>query len=378
MVVGEISNFKLHTSGHRYFTLKDDQASISCVMWRTRNLDFQPTDGMKVIVGGRLSVYAPRGSYQIDCAFMRPEGIGDLYAAFDQLKKKLAALGWFDPSRKKPLPRWPQRIGVATSQTGAAIRDVLSTIERRFPVVDVLLRPTLVQGEGAEFDIAKAIAELDRAGVDVIIVGRGGGSIEDLWSFNTEVVARAILECSTPIISAVGHETDTTIADYVADVRAATPTAAAEMVTPFTITDVLMRVDELQERMRDALFDNIASLKDTATAFLDGTALRRISERLTLSGIRTNDLTSRMLRAVRANITLKRQRVEGLQAHLVSLHPHRPLKLGFAIVYADGKAVPATKQLDVGDHVDIVRYQQKASVTVNHTDDIIPMGMNNG
>ena len=378
MVVGEISNFKVATSGHRYFDLKDENAVIRCNMWRSRTLDFRPEDGMKVVIGGRLSVYAPRGSYSIDCAFMRPEGVGDLHAAFEALKKKLHAAGWFDQSRKKPLPRFPQRIGIVTSSTGAAIRDMVSTIERRYPALQVYLRHALVQGEGAEFDIAKGIAELDAMDLDVIIIGRGGGSIEDLWSFNTETVARAVLECSTPIISGVGHETDTTISDFVADVRAATPTASAELVTPITVADLYLHLDEMQEKFIDAVQENIGSLRETAEEFLDGTALRRIQERLTSKGERAQDLKQRLQRAISNNISMMQQNVRGMTAHLKSLHPHRPLKLGYAVVERNGKPVSAKDTLKKGDNLSLVRHQQRADITVDATEDIEPQDMDNG
>jgi exodeoxyribonuclease VII large subunit len=378
VVVGELSNYKRHTSGHRYFTLKDDQASISGVMWRTRSLDMEPHDGMKVVVGGRLSVYAPRGSYQIDCAFMRPHGIGDLHAAFEELKKKLHALGWFDASRKKALPRWPVRIGVVTSATGAAIQDFLSTVERRFPAMDVVLRPTLVQGDGAEHDIARAIRELDAVSLDVIVITRGGGSIEDLWAFNTETVARAILECATPLISAVGHETDTTIADYVADRRAATPTAAAEIVSPFTRTDILLRLDEMQERLTDAVEQNIAALKDTAATFLDGRALRRISERLTIAQERTNTFTLRMQRSIRANITSKHQHLHYILARLQGLHPHRPLRLGYAVVERNGTTLGVGDAVRTGDLLTLLRHQERSIVQVQSVEPTSPKETDHG
>ncbi|MES2766690.1 MAG: exodeoxyribonuclease VII large subunit, partial [Bacteroidota bacterium] len=238
-VSGEISNFKHHSSGHRYFTLKDEGAQIGCTMWRTRSLGFVPADGMKVVVFGNISVYPPQGKYQIDCITMMPLGKGDLHLAFELLKEKLARAGYFDPSRKRPLPLFPLKIGVITSPTGAAVRDILSTLERRMPACEIYFRPALVQGDGAAEDIAEAIYQLNNLDCDVIIAGRGGGSLEDLWAFNTEIVARAIFESRVPFVSAVGHETDFTIADFVADIRAATPTAAAELVTPRSKTEML-------------------------------------------------------------------------------------------------------------------------------------------
>jgi len=234
-VSGEISNFKAHSSGHMYFTLKDAAASIRCVMFKSANgrLAFRPADGMKVVLSGRLSIYERDGLYQLYVESMAPEGVGSLFAAFEEMKKRLAAEGLFAPEVKKPLPRFPERIGLVTSPTGAAIRDILATLSRRFPQAEVLVVPVLVQGTEAAAQIAGAINFFNGIpDVDVLIIGRGGGSIEELWAFNEEVVARAIYRSRIPIVSAVGHETDFTIADFVADVRAATPTAAAEIIVP--------------------------------------------------------------------------------------------------------------------------------------------------
>lgn len=238
-VVGEISNFKRHANGHLYFTLKDQRSEIGCVMWRSAaaGLKFDPADGMDMLVTGAIDVYERSGRYQLYVRTMEPRGVGALELAFRQLCEKLDKEGLFDPAHKKPLPPYPERIAVVTSETGAAVQDIIDTLRRRFPVAAVLLYPVKVQGDGAAAQIAGAIGDLNRrserlGGVDVLIVGRGGGSIEDLWAFNEEIVARAIFASRIPIISAVGHETDVTIADLVADVRAATPTAAAELAAP--------------------------------------------------------------------------------------------------------------------------------------------------
>lgn len=229
-IEGEISNFTHHSSGHMYFSLKDPTSQISCVMWKGRNrsMHFRPQDGMKVLVNGRVTVYERRGNYQLDVWQMLPGGVGALQQAFEQLKIRLSEEGLFDEKYKRPLPKYPRRIGIVTSPTGAAIRDLHSVLSRRWPSAELILRPALVQGTGAAEDIARAIEEFNEYGeVDVLIVGRGGGSLEDLWAFNEEVVARAIFHSKLPIISAVGHEIDFTIADFVADLRAATPSAAA-------------------------------------------------------------------------------------------------------------------------------------------------------
>jgi len=368
LVSGEISNFKHHTSGHRYFTLKDDQAQIQCVMWRSRTLAFVPEDGMHVLIGGRLSVYAARGNYQVDCVFMKPEGVGDLYAAFEKLKKELHLRGWFDASRKRALPRFIKTVGVATSPTGAAVRDILSTIQRRLPSVNVVFRPTLVQGVEATDDIVAAINELQRADVDVIIVGRGGGSIEDLWSFNTEAVAAAIHNSTVPVIAAVGHETDTTIADFVADVRAATPTAAAELVTPITRDDLIAAIDSLRNMIIDSMSENIQRLATMAEDFLDGTAARRVSERVMHTAQRIDELQTRLRQAVSGSIGSRQQRLEQLNAHLASLHPHRPLRLGYAIVEREGKALSASQPLQQNDNVNLIRFGERSTATITTTE----------
>jgi exodeoxyribonuclease VII large subunit len=234
-VVGEISNFKSHVSGHWYFNLKDSDAVISCTMWKGFNqyVFFTPQDGMKVVLNGRITVYPPRGSYQIDVRSMKPEGMGELQEAFEKLKAKLEKEGLFDEEFKKPIPSFPKKIGIVTAIDGAAFRDMISVAQRRFPLVELVIAPSKVQGNGASKNIAESIKLLNKkSDVDVIIVGRGGGSIEDLWAFNEEIVARAIFDSKIPVISGVGHEVDFTIADYVSDLRAPTPSVAMEVATP--------------------------------------------------------------------------------------------------------------------------------------------------
>lgn len=251
---GEISNFKNHTRGHLYFTLKDDSSRISAVMFYSSamTLKFAPEDGMNVLVEGRISCYPAQGTYQIYVDKMEPDGLGNLYIEFEKLKKKLAEEGLFNPDNKKSIPKIPKRIGIITAPTGAAIRDILSTIKRRFPICETILFPALVQGENAAPDIVRQIKEADSGSydLDVLIVGRGGGSIEDLWAFNEEIVARAIYEATVPIISAVGHEIDFTIADFVSDMRAPTPTGAAEMAVP-TITEINNMLNSYKIRLNE-------------------------------------------------------------------------------------------------------------------------------
>ena len=259
---GEISNLKFHTTGHLYFSLKDETSKINAIMFNTsaRRLVFKPADGMNVLVTGRISVYEATGNYQIYIDDMVEDGVGNLYVAFEQLKERLSKEGLFDEIHKKKLPKIPSKIGIITASTGAAIRDILSTIKRRFPLCETYLYPALVQGKDAAPDIVNKIKRADAAGLDLIILGRGGGSIEDLWAFNEEIVARAIFAAETPIISAVGHEVDFTIADFVADLRAPTPTGAAEMAVP-NITDVISSINHLSIRCNEALFGKINILK---------------------------------------------------------------------------------------------------------------------
>ena len=255
---GEISNFKHHTRGHFYFTLKDENSRLSAVMFNfnASKVGFEPEDGMKVLVSGRISVYEATGSYQIYVNTMEMDGIGNLYLEFKKLKKKLASEGLFNPEHKKPIPKYPKTIGIITAPTGAAIRDILSTIKRRYPIAKTILFPALVQGEGAKESVTRQLKKAQEYDLDVIICGRGGGSIEDLWCFNEEMVARAIYESKIPIISAVGHEIDFTIADFVADLRAPTPTGAAEMAVP-NITDLNNLFNQLKIRATKAIQNKI-------------------------------------------------------------------------------------------------------------------------
>ena len=259
---GEISNFKAHTSGHFYFSLKDEDSKINAIMFRSNagKVLFKPLDGMKVLVSGRISIYEAMGSYQIYVDEMLEDGVGNLYIAFEQLKKKLQAEGLFEASHKRKIPSVPKRVGIVTASTGAAIRDIMTTIKRRFPICETILFPTLVQGENAKDDIVRNIERAQDYDLDVLIVGRGGGSIEDLWPFNEEVVARAIYNSKVPVISAVGHEVDFTIADFVADLRAPTPTAAAELAVP-NMADLQKHITQFKVRLNEAIYKKVNYLK---------------------------------------------------------------------------------------------------------------------
>jgi len=411
VVIGEVSNYKRHSSGHRYFSLKDDDASIASVMWRTRTVDFEPEDGMQVLITGRLTVYAPQGRYQIDVSSMRPAGLGALQRILEERKRELAARGFFDWQRKRELPAMPLVVGVVTSATGAALQDILSTIRSRFPIVHVIVRPALVQGQGAAEDVARAIYEMQASGADVLIVGRGGGSIEDLWAFNEVVVAEAIFNSSIPVISAVGHETDDTIADLVADVRAATPTQAAVLATPVTRDDMILVVAELRDRCIEAITGGIDELRSAVEVFLDGSGARRLMERIASRQQRVDDMSTRFEASMRQQIRLSAMRVDDRTArfrqaltqrvrlgiahindlerrlpqsmvrHILmarnrvdqsasvcqALDPRSSLRRGFALVERDGRVLRADEPLIPGEQVTIRRNADISAATISTT-----------
>ena len=333
-VVGEVSNLRRPTSGHLYFTLKDEESQIAVVMFKNRNvhLRFQLEDGMAVIAGGLISVYERRGNYQLIAEELEPRGVGALQLAFEQLKEKLQKEGLFDPAHKKPLPMLPQRIGIVTSPTGAAIRDILNVIERRFSNVHVLIYPVLVQGEQAAEQIAQGIRDVDRfAGVDVIIVGRGGGSMEDLWAFNEEIVARAIYECETPVISAVGHEIDFTIADFASDVRAPTPSAAAELVVQERET-LAERVQILQKQLDSYTRQSIDVLRHRFQICAESYAFQRAAEPLRQLVQRVDELVMRGEQAARTGLRASEARVDRLGRAVVLLTPSIRIRRGWELL----------------------------------------------
>ncbi len=329
-VRGEISNFKQHSSGHMYFTLKDDKARILAVMFssQSRTLKFLPENGMKVIVKGDISVYEPSGQYQIYIREMRPDGIGELFLAYEQLKKRLEGEGLFAPERKKPLPLYPRTVGVITSPTGAAIRDVITTIKRRFPIVNILVFPALVQGENAAASIANAIKQANAHGeIDVLIVGRGGGSIEELWAFNEELVARAIYSSTIPLISAVGHETDFTIADFVADLRAPTPTGAAELAVPH-IEELMERVLQRQTRMLRAIKEKFRYENGRLIRVQKSYAFRYPHRLYEQKLEQLDKLTEQLVRGTGRLTIVKRGQHEMLHKRLWRNHPSEALRQG--------------------------------------------------
>ncbi|QEM68501.1 exodeoxyribonuclease VII large subunit [Geobacter sp. FeAm09] len=322
-VEGEVSNLSLPSSGHIYFTLKDSGAQVRCVMFKSaaKNLKFRLSDGMGLIVRGRISVYDQRGEYQIVCEYLEPAGVGALQMAFIQLKERLAREGLFDEAHKRPMPRFPKRVGVVTSPTGAAIHDILNVLKRRFASLEVLLYPVRVQGDGAAREIALAIADMNRlAEVDVLIVGRGGGSLEDLWAFNEEIVARAVRRSRIPIISAVGHETDWTICDFAADLRAPTPSAAAELVSA-SAGELRGQVESLAHRLRLGIESYLA----TREARLD-TLRRAIHDPTTLVGHlaqRVDDLTERLALSQEHGLARRREQFHRLDQLLSFNNPMR-------------------------------------------------------
>jgi exodeoxyribonuclease VII large subunit len=368
-LTGEISNYKLHSSGHHYFSLKDKNAQISCVIWKSTTVGVKLDDGLKVVVFGYLTVYGQQGKYQVTCQNITPEGRGDLYLAYEQLKLKLQEKGYFDNSRKRSLPKICLKVGVSTSPTGAAVRDIFSTIQNRFPLVQIYFRPTLVQGDGSEKDVANAIVELNNYDLDAIIIGRGGGSIEDLWSYNTEQVANAIFTSKIPIISAVGHETDFTIADFVADMRAATPTAAAQFVTPTTIDEFQDFLYKSKAQIKSNFSNKISQYQKRLENTFQNSFYQRMLQKINFLSQSLDDTKDKMQNSMNGRLKLFMQEVK-LKAKLIeSLSPTLPLNKGFAIIKQNGRALSADEPPIVNKEIEIVRKEDimKARITsYNH------------
>ena len=352
-VEGEISNFKRHSSGHIYFTLKDESAQIQAVMWRgrARSLFFTPQDGMKVIAHGSISLYEVRGQYQINVAQLQPLGVGELQVAFEKLKRKLETEGLFDAAHKRPLPAFPERIGIVTSSTGAAIRDIFTVISRRFPAVELILIPVHVQGSEAAGEIASAIQEFNEYGsVDVLIVGRGGGSLEDLWAFNEEIVARAIYNSKIPVVSAVGHEIDFTIADFVADLRAPTPSVAAELIVRDR-TEILDNVHGFIYTAQRNLESIIENSRGQVKNLVQSYALKRPMDQLRQFSQRVDELERSLHRDIGHAFLLLQRNRENLHQRLFALNPQAVLKRGYTIVERDGHLIGSAKKLRSGDDI---------------------------
>ncbi len=352
-VEGEISNFRQVASGHCYFTLKDGGAELRCVMWRdrARGMRALPANGDSVLAHGRVGVYEQRGDLQLYVDALEPLGLGWLYQEYERLKARLEAEGLFAAERKRPLPRFPRRIGVVTSPDAAALRDILNILSRRYPLAEVVLAPTLVQGEEAPPQIIAALRALNaREDIDVILLARGGGSLEELWAFNDERVARAVAASRIPVVCGVGHETDFSLADFAADRRAPTPSAAAELATPDR-AELLQQVRTLRVRLARALEADLARRRERVRGQVR--ALRRLSPALRLAQARQrlDDLAERAGRAVRHQIAVRRERLAGLAGRLEGVSPLATLERGYAIVQraADGLIVRSPAQVEVGD-----------------------------
>ena len=376
-IKGEISNFKTYPSGHSYFTLKDKSSQIPAVMFKGRkhSLKFEPENGMKVLIKGKIEVYERDGKYQLYASTITEDGLGELYIAFEQLKKKLDKEGLFDDAHKKEIPEYPKRIGVITARTGAAVKDIITTIKRRYPYCEILVFSTLVQGNLAAPQIVRQIRHAQRFDIDTLIVGRGGGSIEDLWPFNEEIVAREIYDCKIPVISAVGHEIDYTISDFVADLRAPTPTAAAEIAVP-EIAEVKYKLDNLTQRIRNNVNDKIIQNKRTIDnitqkqIFKNPESIYEIKEmhldnligKLNFSSKNIiaenrNNLVKIESRSVLKNpeeiIRTKRDQFLRNTDKLEILNPLLTLKRGYSIAKIEDKVISSAKDVKSGDKLDI-------------------------
>ncbi len=355
-IKGEISNYKLYPSGHHYFTLKDEGGALRCVLFKGNaiRLRFRPENGMKVIAIGKISVFPRDGAYQLYCTSLTMDGIGDLYAAFEQLKTRLAAQGLFDPAHKKKLPQFPGTIGIVTSAAGAAVHDMLRILKKRYPLTKVLLLPVRVQGVEAPGEIAAAIAYANHFKLcDLLIVGRGGGSIEDLWAFNEEVVARAIYASQIPVISAVGHEPDVTISDFVADLRAATPSNAAELAVPER--DALVQtLDSMAGSMAAAMERQLKAARRQLSVLSDSAALKSADGYLLQRRKSLEILQNRIISAQNHNIHRSKQRYIGLTAKLDAMSPLKVLTRGYAMTQdGSGNVVRSVKQVAAGDRITV-------------------------
>ena len=367
LVRGEISNYKVYPSGHHYFTLKDGESALRCVMFAgmAKYLRFRPQNGMKVVASGKISVYPRDGGYQLYCSRLVSDGLGDLHIAFEQLKERLYAQGLFDSEHKKPLPAYPRRIGVVTSPAGAAVHDMIRILRRRFPLAKVLLLPVRVQGEEAAGEIADAIAYANRYHLaDVLIVGRGGGSVEDLWAFNEEVVSRAIFDSRIPVVSAVGHEPDVTISDYVADLRAATPSNAAELAVPDQ--DALRQnLDAMSSAMASALSRQLKAARQHLNVLSQSPALRSPTGYIEQREKSLELLKNRLIAAQNQSITRKNQRYIAAVSKLDAMSPLKVLTRGYSMAQTEaGEVLRSVRQVELGERVSVLLSDGKLSATV--------------
>ena len=366
-VRGELSNYKAHSSGHQYFTLKDEGAVISCVMFRSdaMKMRFRPESGMKVILYGRVSLFPKSGQYQIYVTAMQPDGVGALAVAFEQLKRRLYEEGLFDPAHKQPLPNYPHRVALITSPTGAAVRDMTRILGRRWPMAEVLVCPVRVQGEGAAEEIAQMLDYVDKHQLaDVIITGRGGGSLEDLWAFNEEIVARAIYRCTIPVISAVGHEPDVTISDYVADVRAATPSNAAEIAVQDEAA-IRSSLRQLQLRLEQAEGRKLTQLRQRLDALAQKPVMKRPEAYLQQQELQLEMLRQRLEHAGTGVVQKNALRFQRAAAKLDALSPLKVLSRGYAMVTREDAVVRSVTQLQPGDPVAVALSDGTVQCTVD-------------
>ncbi|OCL26973.1 exodeoxyribonuclease VII large subunit [Orenia metallireducens] len=357
MLKGEISNFHHHSSGHMYFTIKDEKTQLSAVMFRGYNqgLDFIPEDGMSVIVEGKISIYPARGQYQVYVHKMQPDGIGSLHLAYEQLKERLEKEGLFREELKQAIPKIPAKVGVVTSPTGAAIRDIISVVKRRFSNVSLLIAPSQVQGEGAEETLVRGLELLNQSDVDVIIIGRGGGSIEDLWAFNKEKLARAIFNSRVPVISAVGHETDFTIADFVADMRAPTPSAAAELVVS-NREEVVKYLGRLYNNLNNAMENRVNRLNDRLLSLQERRALRLPEEKIAEYMQRIDELSMNLEQRIVDNLTKKQEKLERAVGQLNSLSPLNTFARGYSLARKldSEEEINSITQLEEGEKIEVI------------------------
>lgn len=366
-VCGEISGFKRHSSGHLYFSLKDEDALVRCVMFRQQafRLTFQPQDGMQVLLYGRASLYEKDGSFQLYADYLKKSGEGELFRRFLALKEELEKKGWFAPERKRKIPYLPRKIGVITSGTGAAVQDILNIISRRFPRMPIVLASVRVQGPGAAEEIAHAIEQMNRFhAADVLIVGRGGGSLEDLWAFNEAAVAEAIVKSEIPVISAVGHETDFTIADFTADLRAPTPSAAAELAVP-EMDACYEAVHMLEDRLRRALFVRMERMRTNVKLFASSKAFQFLERRIEKERQSLDGLRERLLHAAGMQSTNARAGLSEIMAKLSALNPNSVLERGYAVITdSTGAALTSIEQFCAGNNVNIQMRNGTADATI--------------
>ncbi len=364
---GEISNLTDHyRSGHIYLTLKDERSAIKAVMFagNAGRLKFRPKDGMKVLVRGRVSLYDVTGTYQLYIDDMQPDGAGALNLAFEQLKKKLLAEGLFDKAHKKPLPQFPKRIGVITSPTGAAVQDILRILQRRYPAAEIIMCPVSVQGENAPKELTEAVLRFDKAKcADVIIIGRGGGSIEDLWAFNDEDLARAIYKCSIPVVSAVGHETDFTICDFVSDVRASTPSAGAELVSP-EISDLMSSFMYYSRTVRESMNSRLRKENERLLLLRNSRVLRSPMEIINLRRMKLDILSGKMKSSFSSQIAGKKHSLVSAASRLDALSPLKVISRGYAIVSKNNTVIRSVKDAETDDRIDILLHDGSLECTV--------------